>query len=139
VANVTLDGLGPVALWSTIELGIGLTAGSAAALRPLLRLISGGSLQSPSTSKNNVKHRSNAIDTFATDTFVTDTFATDTFATDTFATDTGNDVSLQVMVKGGKVPSVGDAESQKAIIGEAAISIRSDVNVVEEFVGGDIV
>jgi hypothetical protein len=134
VANVTLDGLGPVALWSTIELGIGLTAGSAAALRPLLRLISGGSLQSPSTSKNNVKHRSNAIDTFATDTFVTDTFATDTFATDT-----GNDVSLQVMVKGGKVPSVGDAESQKAIIGEAAISIRSDVNVVEEFVGGDIV
>ena len=124
MANVTLDGLGPVALWSTIELGIGLTAGSAAALRPLLRLISGGSLQSPSTSKNNVKHRSNAIDTFATDTF---------------ATDTGNDVSLQVMVKGGKVPSVGDAESQKAIIGEAAISIRSDVNVVEEFVGGDIV
>jgi hypothetical protein len=134
VANVTLDGLGPVALWSTIELGIGLTAGSAAALRPLLRLISGGSLQSPSTSKNNVKHRSNAIDTFATDTFVTDTFATDTFATDT-----GNDVSLQVMVKGGKAPSVGDAESQKAIIGEAAISIRSDVNVVEEFVDRDIV
>ena len=53
----------------------------------------------------------------------------------TFATNIGNDVSLQVMVKGGKAPSVGDAESQKAIIGEAAISIRSDVNVVEEFVG----
>lgn len=119
MANVTLDGLGPVALWSTIELGLGLGAGSAAALRPLLRLISSGSLQSSSTSKNYVKRRSNAIDTFATDT--------------------GNDVSLQVMVKGGKAPSVGDAESQKAIIGEAAISIRSDVNVVEEFVGRDVV
>lgn len=114
MANVTLDGLGPVALWSMIELGLGLSAGSAAALRPLLRLISGGSLQSSTTTKNYVRHRSNAIDTFATNI--------------------GNDVSLQVMVKGGKAPSVGDAESQKAIIGEAAISIRSDVNVVEEFV-----
>jgi hypothetical protein len=38
-ANVALDGLANIALWSIIELGLGLGAGSAAALRPLLRLI----------------------------------------------------------------------------------------------------
>ena len=119
MANVTLDGIGPVALWSMIELGLGISAGSAATLRHLPRLISGGSLRSSSRSINYVRHRPNAIDIFAIDT--------------------DNDVSLQVMVKGGKAPSVGGAESQKATIGEAAISIRSDANVVEEFAGRDIV
>lgn len=38
-ANVVTDGLADIALWSVIELGLGLSAGSAAALRPLLRLI----------------------------------------------------------------------------------------------------
>jgi hypothetical protein len=119
VANVTLDGLAPVALWSMIELGLGLSAGSAAVLRPLLRLLSGGSLKYSTTTKNYIRHRSNTIDNITANT--------------------GNDISLHVMVEGGKAPSVGDAESRKAIIGEAAISIRSEVNVVEEFVGRDIV
>jgi hypothetical protein len=45
MANITFDGLAPIAMWSVAELGIGLSAGFAAALRPLLRLISSGSLQ----------------------------------------------------------------------------------------------
>jgi hypothetical protein len=38
-ANVILDGVASICLWSVVELGVGLSAGSAAALTPLLRWI----------------------------------------------------------------------------------------------------
>lgn len=43
-ANEIADGVANIVLWSVVELGIGLSAGSAAALRPLLRWMASGSL-----------------------------------------------------------------------------------------------
>ena len=46
--------------------------------------------------------------------------------------DTHKDVSLRVLVTGGKTPSIGDTESQKAILGEDGIFVRSEVHMGEE-------
>jgi hypothetical protein len=107
------DGLANIAAWSIIELGIGLSAGSAAALRPLLHLISGGSLTNSTRTKSG---------------------RNPTYAIDKTAITTGKEVSLSVLVKGGKTTSVGDADSQRAMLEEEAIFVRSEVNVKEEFV-----
>ncbi|KAL6409115.1 putative cation-transporting atpase 4 [Ilyonectria robusta] len=44
MANAIADGVANIVLWSVVELGIGLSAGSVAALRPLLRWMVSGSL-----------------------------------------------------------------------------------------------
>ncbi|KAL5330972.1 hypothetical protein ACEPPN_000499 [Leptodophora sp. 'Broadleaf-Isolate-01'] len=111
-------GLADIALWSIVELGVGLSAGSAAALRPVLRLISTGSL----LSSRQTKHSRNQFST------IEDT-----------ATMAGKDISLRVMVKGGKVSSAGDADSQNPILDEEGIFVRSEVNMGEEFVRRDAI
>lgn len=45
---------------------------------------------------------------------------------------TRKDISLRVLVTGGKAPSIGDTDSQKAILGEDGIFVRSEVHVEEE-------
>lgn len=118
ITNLTSDGLADIALWSIVELGVGLSAGSAAALRPVLRLISTGSL----LSSRQTKHSRNQFST------IEDT-----------ATMAGKDISLRVMVKGGKVSSAGDADSQNPILDEEGIFVRSEVNMGEEFVRRDAI
>jgi hypothetical protein len=42
------------------------------------------------------------------------------------------DISLRVLVTGGNTPSIGDTESQKAILGEDGIFVRSEVHVEQK-------
>jgi hypothetical protein len=116
MADITFDGLAPIAMWSVVELGVGLSAGSAAALRPLLRLISSGSLQH----STQTRYAGNQFRT------IEDT-----------ATPTGKDVSLRILVKGCEAPSAGEADSQKGILDDEAIFVHSEVHIVEEFVRQD--
>jgi hypothetical protein len=54
--------------------------------------------------------------------------------------DTRKDISLRVLVTGGKTatPSIADTESQKAILGDDGIFVRSEVHVGEESARRDI-
>lgn len=54
--------------------------------------------------------------------------------------DTCKDISLRVLVTGGKTatPSITDTESQKAILGDDGILVRSEVHVGEESARRDI-
>jgi hypothetical protein len=46
---------------------------------------------------------------------------------------TPRDIALAVLITGGKSTLGGDADSQKAILDEDGILVRSEINVEEEF------